>query len=131
MDPHAYRIRERHIVEKGTPARIWPPKPQKPCGANEDGSSGIDLIVLASVTPDMFFLPPPACATAHWRRRRPGLHLSARASGFAYALTVARNLSGAGTHKKAAGDRSDAMTTILDYKDRATCVLFGEARGRR
>ncbi len=90
----------------------------------------IDLIVLASVTPDMFF-PATAClvqdrlgATNAW-----GFDLSAACSGFLYALTVGAQFVGAGTHKKALVIGSDTMTSILNYEDRATCVLFGDGAG--
>jgi 3-oxoacyl-[acyl-carrier-protein] synthase-3 len=90
----------------------------------------IDLIVLASVTPDMFF-PSTAClvqdrigATNAW-----GFDLSAACSGFLYALTVGAQFVGAGTHKKVLVIGSDTMTSILNYEDRATCVLFGDGAG--
>ena len=93
-------------------------------------ASEIDLIVVASVTPDMMF-PATAClvqnnlgATHAW-----GFDLSAACSGFLYALTVGAQFVGAGTQKKALVIGSDVMTSILDYQDRATCVLFGDGAG--
>jgi 3-oxoacyl-[acyl-carrier-protein] synthase-3 len=92
--------------------------------------SEIDMIIVATVTPDMFF-PATAClvqcrigATKAW-----GFDLSAACSGFAYGLTVGAQFVAAGTHKKVMVIGSDAMTTILDYTDRATCVLFGDGAG--
>jgi 3-oxoacyl-[acyl-carrier-protein] synthase-3 len=86
--------------------------------------------VVASVTPDMLF-PATAClvqnkigATHAW-----GFDLSAACSGFVYALTVGAQFVGAGTHKNALVIGSDVMTSILDYQDRATCVLFGDGAG--
>jgi 3-oxoacyl-[acyl-carrier-protein] synthase-3 len=58
-----------------------------------------------------------------------GFDLSAACSGFTYALTVGAQFVSAGTHKKVLVIGSDAMSTILDYKDRATCVLFGDGAG--
>jgi 3-oxoacyl-[acyl-carrier-protein] synthase-3 len=86
--------------------------------------------VLASVTPDMFF-PATACLvqTRIGAKKAWGFDLSAACSGFAYALTVGAQFVGAGTHKKALVIGSDTMTSILDYKDRATCVLFGDGAG--
>jgi len=55
--------------------------------------------------------------------------LSAACSGFAYALTVGAQFVGAGSHKKALVIGSDTMTSILNYQDRATCVLFGDGAG--
>jgi 3-oxoacyl-[acyl-carrier-protein] synthase-3 len=90
----------------------------------------IDLIVVASVTPDMMF-PATAClvqdrlgATKAW-----GFDLSAACSGFVYAATVGAQFVGAGTHRKVLVIGSDVMSSILDYKDRSTCVLFGDGAG--
>jgi 3-oxoacyl-[acyl-carrier-protein] synthase-3 len=58
-----------------------------------------------------------------------GFDLSAACSGFVYALTVGAQFVGAGTQKKALVIGSDVMTSILDYRDRATCVLFGDGAG--
>ena len=58
-----------------------------------------------------------------------GFDLSAACSGFLYALTVGAQFVGAGTQKKALVIGSDVMTSILDYKDRTTCVLFGDGAG--
>jgi len=58
-----------------------------------------------------------------------GFDLSAACSGFAYALTVGAQFVSSGAHKKVLVIGSDAMSTILDYKDRATCVLFGDGAG--
>src|SRR5262249_49527008 len=58
-----------------------------------------------------------------------GFDLSAACSGFPYALTVGAQFVGAGTHKKVLVIGSDVMTSILDFKDRATCVLFGDGAG--
>jgi len=77
------------------------------------------------------FFPATAClvqerigATRAW-----GFDLSAACCGFVYALTVAAQFVGAGTHRKALAIGSDVMTSILNYQDRATCVLFGDGAG--
>jgi len=62
-------------------------------------------------------------------KRAWGFDLSAACSGFAYSLTVGAQFVGAGTHKKALVIGSDTMTSILNYEDRATCVLFGDGAG--
>jgi 3-oxoacyl-[acyl-carrier-protein] synthase-3 len=88
------------------------------------------MIVVASVTPDMFF-PATACLVQDrlGAKKAWGFDLSAACAGFAYALTVAAQFVGAGTHKKVLAIGSDKMSAILDYKDRATCVLFGDGAG--
>ncbi len=90
----------------------------------------IDLIVLATVTPDMFF-PATACLVQEriGAKKAWGFDLSAACSGFAYALTVGAQFVGAGTHRKVLVIGSDTMTSVLDYTDRATCVLFGDGAG--
>src|ERR1700746_3896409 len=87
----------------------------------------IDLIVLASVTPDMFF-PATACLVQErlGAKKAWGFDLSADCSGFAYRLPGGARVGGAGTHKKVLVIGSDTMTSVLDYKDRSTCVLFGD-----
>ncbi|HXM94485.1 MAG TPA: beta-ketoacyl-ACP synthase III [Candidatus Dormibacteraeota bacterium] len=124
-------IRERHVVEKGTASSHLATEAAKQLlSETHTDPAEIDLIVLASVTPDMLF-PATAClvqerigAANAW-----GFDLSAACSGFAYALTVGAQFVGAGTHKKVLVIGSDTMSSILDYKDRSTCVLFGDGAG--
>jgi len=124
-------IRERHVVDKGMATSHMATEAAK-CVLKQTktNAADIDLIVVASVTPDMFF-PATAClvqdrigASKAW-----GFDLSAACSGFAYALTVGAQFVGAGSHKKALVIGSDTMTSILNYQDRATCVLFGDGAG--
>jgi 3-oxoacyl-[acyl-carrier-protein] synthase III len=124
-------IRERHIAENGLASSHLATEAAKVLLAQTNiDPSDIDLIILASVTPDMFF-PATACLVQCriGAKRAWGFDLSAACSGFAYALTVGAQFVGAGTHKKALVIGSDVMTSILDYKDRATCVLFGDGAG--
>ena len=124
-------IRERHVVEKGTATSHMATEAAKALLAQtKTDPADIDMIVLASVTPDMFF-PATACLVQDriGAKNAWGFDLSAACSGFAYALTVGAQFVGAGTHNKVMAIGSDAMTTILDYKDRATCVLFGDGAG--
>jgi len=124
-------IRERHVAAPGVATSHLATEAAKALLAktNTDPAE-IDLIVLASVTPDMFF-PATACLIQDriGAKNAWGFDLSAACSGFAYALTVGAQFVGAGTHKKALVIGSDKMTSILDYHDRATCVLFGDGAG--
>jgi 3-oxoacyl-[acyl-carrier-protein] synthase-3 len=124
-------IRERHLVENGMATSDMATEAAKQLLAqtNTDPTE-IDLIVLASVTPDMFF-PATACLVQDrlGAKRAWGFDLSAACSGFAYALTVGAQFVGSGAHKKVLVIGSDAMSKIIDYKDRATCVLFGDGAG--
>jgi len=123
-------IRERHIVEKGTPTSHLAVQAAKDLLAQtKTDPTEIDLIVLATVTPDMMF-PATAClvqdklgATKAW-----GFDLSAACAGFAYALTVGAQFA-AGAHKKVLVIGSDTMSSIIDYKDRGTAILFGDGAG--
>ena len=124
-------IRERHIAEDGTASSDLATEAAKALLAktNTDPSE-IDLIIVATVTPDMFF-PASACLVQNrlGAKRAWGFDLSAACSGFAYALTVGAQFVGSGAHRKAVVIGSDVMSSILDYNDRATCVLFGDGAG--
>ena len=124
-------IRERHIVENGVATSHMATEAAKAVLAQtKTDPMEIDLIVLASVTPDMFF-PATACLVQEriGAKKAWGFDLSAACSGFAYALTVGAQFVAAGTHKKVVVIGSDTMTSVLDYTDRATCVLFGDGAG--
>lgn len=124
-------IRERHVVEKGTAtSHLATEAARIVLAQTKTDPAEIDLIVLASVTPDMFF-PATACLVQDrlGAKKAWGFDLSAACSGFAYALTVGAQFVGAGTHRKVLVIGSDTMSSILDYKDRATCILFGDGAG--
>jgi 3-oxoacyl-[acyl-carrier-protein] synthase III len=124
-------IRERHIAEAGTASSHLATEAAKALLAKtKTEPSEIDLIIVASVTPDMFF-PATACLVQDrlGAKRAWGFDLSAACSGFAYALTVGAQFVGSGAHRKVVVIGSDVMSSILDYNDRATCVLFGDGAG--
>jgi len=124
-------IKQRHVVENGMATSHMAVEAAKAVLAQtKTNPEDIELIVLATVTPDMFF-PATACLVQErlGAKKAWGMDLSAACSGFAYALTVGAQFVGAGTHKKVLVIGSDTMTSILDYKDRATCVLFGDGAG--
>jgi len=124
-------IRERHIAESGVASSHLATEAAKLLltQTNTDPSD-IELIVLASVTPDMMF-PATACLIQDriGAKKAWGFDLSAACSGFAYALTVGAQFVGSGAHKKVLVIGSDKMSSILDYADRATCILFGDGAG--
>jgi 3-oxoacyl-[acyl-carrier-protein] synthase-3 len=124
-------IRERHIAEDGTASSHLATEAAKTLLAKtKTDPSEIDLIIVASVTPDMFF-PATACLVQDrlGAKRAWGFDLSAACSGFAYALTVGAQFVGSGAHRKVVVIGSDVMSSILDYNDRSTCVLFGDGAG--
>src|SRR3974390_2456691 len=124
-------IRERHIVDKGTATSHLATEAAKLLlSETNTNPEDIELIIVASVTPDMMF-PATACLVQDrlGAKKAWGFDLSGACSGLTYALTVGAQFVGAGTHKKAVIIGSDPMSSIIDYKDRATCVLFGDGAG--
>jgi 3-oxoacyl-[acyl-carrier-protein] synthase-3 len=98
---------------------------QRGIDANE-----IDLIIVATVTPDMFF-PSSACLvqTKIGAKKAWGFDLSGACSGFVYAVATAEQFIASGRHSKVLVVGADVMTSIIDFQDRATCVLFGDGAG--
>ncbi len=124
-------IRERHFADPGVAAsHLGTEAARKLLAEKNINPEEIELIVLATVTPDMFF-PATACLIQDrlGAKNAWGFDLSAACSGFAYALTVGAQFVGSGAHKKVLVIGSDIMTSILDFTDRATCVLFGDGAG--
>ena len=124
-------IRERHYADPGVAAsHLGTEAAKKLLKENNVNPEEIDLIVVATVTPDTLF-PATACLIQDrlGAKNAWGFDLSAACSGFAYALTVGAQFVGSGAHKKVLVIGSDVMTSILDFKDRATCVLFGDGAG--
>ncbi len=124
-------IRERHIVEKGVATSDLAAEAARICLAKRGvAADEVDAIIVATVTPDMLF-PSAAClvqdkigAKGAW-----GFDLSAACSGFPYALQVGAKLVESGAHKKVLVIGADVMSSIVDYTDRTTCVLFGDGAG--
>jgi 3-oxoacyl-[acyl-carrier-protein] synthase-3 len=102
------------------------------CALAERGveASELDTIIVCTVTPDHFF-PSTACLVqnAIGARGAWGFDLIAACSGFIYGLTTGASLVAAGTHRKVLVIGADTMSRIVDYTDRATCILFGDAAG--
>ena len=90
----------------------------------------IDLIICATVTPDMLF-PSTANLIANnvGANNSYGFDLSAACSGFLYALATGSQFIESGTHKKVIVIGADKMSSIVDYKDRTTCIIFGDGAG--
>ena len=90
----------------------------------------IDLIICATVTPDMLF-PSTAniIASGVGTSNAYSFDISAACSGFIYALTTASQFIEAGTHKKIIVIGADKMSSVVDYTDRKNCILFGDGGG--
>lgn len=124
-------IRERHLADPGVAtsdlAREAAVKAIGRAGLTPDD---IGVIVVGTVTPDMLF-PSTAClvqakigASRAW-----GFDVSAACSAFTYALTIGSQLVASGAHEHALVIGADVMSSIIDYTDRATCILFGDGAG--
>lgn len=90
----------------------------------------IDMIICATATPDMLF-PSTACIIADkiGAVNAFGYDLMAACSGFLYSLATASKFIESGTHKKILVVGADKMSSIIDYQDRATCIIFGDGAG--
>ncbi len=124
-------IRERHIAEKGVASSDLAVEAATNALARRGMKpSEIEAIIVGTVTPDMLF-PSTACmvqqklgATGAW-----GFDLSAACSAFVYSLQVGAQFIASGAHKRVLAIGADVMSSIIDYTDRATCVLFGDGAG--
>ncbi len=124
-------IRERHIAPAGMATSDMAIEAAR-CALAHRGvdASEVNAIILCTVTPDMMF-PSTACLVqnAIGARGAWGFDLVAACSGFVYGLTTAAHLVAGGSHKKVLVIGADTMSRIIDYTDRATCVLFGDGAG--
>jgi 3-oxoacyl-[acyl-carrier-protein] synthase-3 len=124
-------IRARHFVDAGVNSSdlALHASRQALAAAGVDAKD-IDLVIVGTSTPDMVF-PSTACIL---QRKLgisggPAFDVQAVCSGFIYALTVADSLIRSGTAKKALVVGAEVFSRILDFKDRTTCVLFGDGAG--
>jgi 3-oxoacyl-[acyl-carrier-protein] synthase-3 len=124
-------IRERHIAGPGV-ATSDLGKEAALVAIERAGITPEDIgvIITGTVTPDMMF-PSTACLIQHkiGAHHAWGFDLSAACSAFTYSLTTASQLVATGAHEHALVVGADVMSSIIDYKDRATCVLFGDGAG--
>jgi 3-oxoacyl-[acyl-carrier-protein] synthase-3 len=124
-------IRQRHIAGHGeTTGDLAFEAAKRALEAAGVSASEIDLIVLGTTTPDIIF-PSTACLLQH-RLGANGcaaFDVNAACSGFIYALGVANNFIRAGAAKTALVVGAETLSRMLDWNDRATCVLFGDGAG--
>jgi 3-oxoacyl-[acyl-carrier-protein] synthase III len=124
-------IKQRHIVDPGMATSHMAVEAAKLCLAERGvDPSDVEVIIVGTVTPDMLF-PATAClvqdrlgAKGAW-----GFDLSAACSGFVYSLQMGAKLVESGAQKNVLVIGADTMSSIIDYTDRATCVLFGDGAG--
>ncbi len=124
-------IRQRHIVDKGVATSDLAVEAARAALAERGiAPSEVEAILVGTVTPDMLF-PSTAClvqhklgATGAW-----GFDVSAACSAFVYALQSGAQFIQTGAPKKVLVIGADVMSSIIDYTDRATCVIFGDGAG--
>ena len=124
-------IRERHLADKGVATSDLAVEAAKKTLAERGiAPSDLDAILVATVTPDMFF-PATACLVQDKLGAKNvwGCDISAACSAFVYALQVGTQFVATGAHQKVLVIGADVMSSIIDYKDRATCVIFGDGAG--
>ena len=124
-------IRARHFADAGVACSdLAVQAARRALEAADCDAASIDLIIVATSTPDMVF-PSTACIVQH----KLGIHgcpafdVQAVCSGFVYALTVADSMIRTGGASKALVIGSEVFSRLLDFKDRSTCVLFGDGAG--
>jgi len=124
-------IRERHLVDKGVATSDLAVEAARTALARRGLAPGdIGAIIVATVTPDMLF-PSTACLVQHKLGAKGtwGFDLSAACSAFLYALQTGAQFIATGAHKNVLVIGADVMSSIIDYTDRATCVIFGDGAG--
>jgi len=121
-------IKERRILENGATSDLATKAIQAMLKNRGIPAEEIEVIIVATVTPDMFF-PPTACLVQHniGARNAWGFDLSAACSGFVFAFVVGAELIESGAYSKVVVVGADKMSSITDYTDRNTCILFGDA----
>lgn len=124
-------IRERHIAAKDMATSDMAIQAAK-CALAQRGvePTEVNAIIVCTVTPDFMF-PSTACLVQNGIGARGawGFDLIAACSSFVYGSTVGAHLVATGTHKKVLVIGADTMSRIIDYTDRATCILFGDGAG--
>ena len=121
-------IRERRVMENGATSDMAIKACEDLFKTTKVKPEEIDVIIVATVTPDMFF-PATACLVQEkiGAKNAWGFDLSAACSGFLFALQTGASLVQSGSYRKVIVVGSDKMTAITDYTDRNNCILFGDA----
>ena len=125
-------IRQRHIAgENETTSDMALNASREALASAGMDASEIDLVIVTTVNPDMMF-PSTACilqAKLGIRNNIPCFDLEAACSGFVYGVEVATRMMQSGFYKNALVVSSEKLSSILNWEDRATCVLFGDGAG--
>ena len=124
-------IRERHLVDKGiATSDLGVEAARKALAERGIASTDLEAIIVGTVTPDMLF-PSTACLVQNKLGAKGvwGFDLSGACSAFVYSLQAGAQFIASGAHRRVLVIGADVMSSIIDYTDRATCVIFGDGAG--
>ena len=125
-------IRERHIADDDVATSDLAVEAARDAIARADLSSAdIDLVLCATVTPDYFNMPSTACIISDKLgiRNVQAFDISAACSGFVYGLSIAKAFIESGMKRNVLLIGAEKFSSIVDYTDRSTCILFGDGAG--
>lgn len=124
-------IKTRHVVSDGeTTATLSAEAARRALADAGMGADELNLIILGTITPEMVF-PSTACFVQDiiGARNAWAFDLSAACSGFVYGLSIAQQFVSSGLYKNALIIGAETLTRITNYKDRGSCILFGDGAG--
>jgi 3-oxoacyl-[acyl-carrier-protein] synthase-3 len=123
-------IQTRHFVEEETTSDLATKAGEIAIKRAGLENRDIDMIILATISPDYFAMPSTACVVAeNLGIKAPAFDISAACTGFIYALAQAKAFIESGMNKNILIIGAEALSKIIDFKDRTTCVIFGDGAG--
>ena len=123
-------IKTRHFVEDEVTSDLATKAAKKAIDRAGLENSDIDMLILATISPDYFAMPSTACVVAdNLGIQAPAFDIAAACTGFIYALAQAKAFIESGMAKNILIIGAEALSKIVDFKDRTTCVIFGDGAG--
>jgi 3-oxoacyl-[acyl-carrier-protein] synthase-3 len=123
-------IKSRHVIHTGSSLRdIATESAKRALASSGVSASEIDLVIVATSSPDDLFGDAASVASAIGANKAAAFDLTAACSGFVFAMVTASQFIHTGAYKKVLVIGADALTRFLDWKDRSTCILFGDGSG--
>ena len=125
-------IKKRHVIDENTnTSNLAINAAKQALETARLNANDLDLIIVATSTPDYDGFPSVACQVQHGLEANqiPAFDISAACTGFNYALTVASQFIQNNSAKHVLVIGVDALSKIVDWKDRSTCILFGDGAG--
>jgi len=123
-------IKERYFVKDETTSDLATKAGEMAINRAGLTSDDIDMVILATISPDYFAMPSTACVVAeNLGIKAPAFDISAACTGFIYALAQAKAFIESGMAKNILIIGAEALSKIIDFKDRTTCVIFGDGAG--